>query len=97
METNTQIQTMQTGRDERIRIIKLEEFIPFKLSTGYYAKKLNRSHGAISQALNDYPKCKILLTRIVRHNNWLENKYVNKKKPSVQKDQLIESNGNTNV
>jgi len=65
--------------EEKIRILKLQEELSFTLTTNYYAKRLNRTRGAISQALNGFPNTKILLARIHRHNDWLEKKIKDRK------------------
>jgi len=50
------------------------------LNQKYLAKKLNRTEGAISQALNGYPHYDELRMRIVRHLVWVEEAYLNNKK-----------------
>lgn len=73
-------ETIIDPTQERIRIITLSKLIGKKLTNEYYADKLNRTNGAISQALSGYPNSSKLLVRINRHNNWLEKKY----KESIQ-------------
>ncbi len=90
MKTLEQTQPI-SPTEEKIRILRLKEFVPLNLDLAYYADKLNRTPGAISQALNGHRNTKTLLARINRHNNWLENKYAHK---SVKKNQVIIENGN---
>lgn len=84
MKTENQTRLL-SPTDERIRIIRLEEELPFKLTNEYYADKLNRTHGAISQALNGYPNTSTLFARIHRHNDWLEKKIKERKELKQQK------------
>ena len=57
---------------EKIRILNLSNRLGKKFTNRYYAEKLNRTDGAISQALNGYPNSIEILKRIHRHNDWLE-------------------------
>lgn len=53
---------------ERIRMRRLGK------TQDYYAKKLNRTQGLVSQALSGTPGTKKFFDRIVRHNDWLESR-----------------------
>ena len=66
---NTDIK--KQAHDEKIRAVVL------KKKNKYYAKKLNRTPGAISQAFSGL--LETLLKRITTHNNYLERKIVAKK------------------
>lgn len=54
--------------EEKIRIIRLGK------TQLYYAKKLKRTKGAISQALSVPTINPVLLARIARHSDYLERK-----------------------
>lgn len=90
MKTENQTQPL-TPTEEKIRILQLEEQLPYKLTNEYYAEKLNRTHGAISQALNGYPNTSTLLARIHRHNDWIEKK-LRERKELKQKKILVQEN-----
>lgn len=65
--------------DIRIRIMKMQESGDYSMlekAGQYLADKLNRSEGAISNALND--KSPVLLARIAQHLDWLESKRMKK-------------------
>lgn len=86
-------ETQANHTEEKVRIIRLEQELSFKLSNTYYAEKLNRTQGAISQALNGLPNTTKLLARINRHNNWLEKKIKERKaRLLIQKNNLIPEN-----
>lgn len=68
--------------EEKVRILNLSNLFGKKLTNRYYAKKLNRTDGAISQALNGFPNSTKTLDRIHRHNNWLE-KQIQKRKIKI--------------
>lgn len=78
MKIDEEIQQL-SPLETKLRILKLNEELPFKLTNNYYAKKLNRSNGAIAQALNGYRFTGKLLARINRHNDWLERKIQQRK------------------
>jgi hypothetical protein len=66
MKVLKETQTPLDPLEEKIRIMRLGK------SLTYYAERLNRTVGAISQALSGHPNTDKLLARIHKHSNWLE-------------------------